>query len=132
MKTQDQKKLGKLLIVKKMKDKKVVKSKPITPLVKELPIPAPPSEKKHKDVSCEADMISISDQMLTVLSPVEQSDDQLNTKEGKVKPRLPHQEPDSRIGNENQENFSVVVDEVNGDFSNRNSLKSEINQGHST
>ena len=89
MKAQDQKKLGKLLIVKKMKDKKVVKSKPITPLVKELPIPVPPPKRKHKDVSCEADMISISDQMLTVLSPAEskQSDDRLNIKEGKVKPK---------------------------------------------
>ena len=79
MKAQDQKKLGKLLIVKKMKDKKVVKSKPITPLVKEHTITELPSERRHKDVSCEADMISISDQMLTVLSPTEskQSDDRL-------------------------------------------------------
>ena len=60
--------------MKKMKDKKVVKSKLITPLLKEqkqLSIPAPSSEKKQqKDASCEVDMISISDQMMTVLSPM--------------------------------------------------------------
>ena len=31
---------------------------------------------------------------------------------------------DTRNVNENQENFSLIVDEVNGDFSKRNSFKS--------
>ena len=41
-------------------------------------------------------------------------------------------EPDTRNGNENQENFSVIVDSFNGNFSNRNSLKSDLNAGYST
>ena len=80
-----------------MKGKKAVKSKPIAPLVKEIPIPAPPFDRKQledlschqKDVSCGVDMISISDEMLTILSPVEsqKNNDRLIIKEGKVKPK---------------------------------------------